>query len=406
MELDDRPSLGLGHLESFKNRASFLFKDSLKIARLALVDVSTAELMTEEATNADEWGPTPKSMSDICGVIYNSEDYLRVVQVLHKRFSLSAKKYWRQIHKSLILLEYLLCHGPEHLVMEFREDKGRLEELTRFVYVDWTGIDRGSALQRRAKHVLHLLMDEAFYKEQRRRAQKTSKVISGFGSQSFYQRTARPGLSDTRAHSKSDSELLEQDPDSGDSSTLLVDEDNQPISNADYTKKNFTLSDEDTSSPTSQRESSWGAFSTTSPGGNRSASCRSTCSTTSDANPYEDSPTSVLAFRRSPHILDMDMDSLVSDLKPPVEESSSQFPPPPPMSDYKCVMLRPPPSQLAPVSPKGETRSSLVQKLPPPPPVAEYKCIMPRSPQHGSRVRRTQPGSVKSEHVTPDLILI
>lgn len=44
MELDDRPSLGVGHLASFKNRASFFLKDGLKIARLALVDVSPAEL--------------------------------------------------------------------------------------------------------------------------------------------------------------------------------------------------------------------------------------------------------------------------------------------------------------------------------------------------------------------------
>jgi len=41
--------------------------------------------MTEDATNADEWGPTTKAMADICSVVYNSEDYLRVVQVLHRR---------------------------------------------------------------------------------------------------------------------------------------------------------------------------------------------------------------------------------------------------------------------------------------------------------------------------------
>lgn len=44
MEVGDRPGLGLGNLESFKHRASFLFKDSLKIARCAFVDVSPAEL--------------------------------------------------------------------------------------------------------------------------------------------------------------------------------------------------------------------------------------------------------------------------------------------------------------------------------------------------------------------------
>ena len=34
------------------------------------------------------------------------------------------------------MLEYLLTHGPDQLVMEFREDKARIDECTRFVYVD------------------------------------------------------------------------------------------------------------------------------------------------------------------------------------------------------------------------------------------------------------------------------
>ena len=120
-------------------------------------------------------------------------------------------------------------------------------------------VDRGSALQRRAKHVLHLLMDEAFYKEERRRAQKTSKVISGFGSQSFYHRTARQEFPTDYVHSKSDSELRDHDPE-GDSSTLLVDEDDQPSRKPDYTKRNFTYSDRDTSSPVSHSDSSWDAL--------------------------------------------------------------------------------------------------------------------------------------------------
>lgn len=106
----------------------------------------------------------------------------------------------------------------------------------------------------------HLLMDEAFYKEERRRAQKTSKVISGFGSQSFYHRTARQELPGTHSHSKSDSDLPDHDSED-DSSTLLVDEDDQPSTKPHHTKKNLINPDGDTSSPVSQRESTWGAFS-------------------------------------------------------------------------------------------------------------------------------------------------
>ena len=36
--------LGMGHLERLKNHATHLLKDGLKIVRVALVDVSTAEL--------------------------------------------------------------------------------------------------------------------------------------------------------------------------------------------------------------------------------------------------------------------------------------------------------------------------------------------------------------------------
>lgn len=42
--------------------------------------------MTEDATNAEEWGPTTTAMASISDAAYNSEDYLRIVQVLHKRW--------------------------------------------------------------------------------------------------------------------------------------------------------------------------------------------------------------------------------------------------------------------------------------------------------------------------------
>jgi hypothetical protein len=42
--MDNRTGFGMGHLERLKTRATYLLKDSLKLARVALVDVSTAEL--------------------------------------------------------------------------------------------------------------------------------------------------------------------------------------------------------------------------------------------------------------------------------------------------------------------------------------------------------------------------
>lgn len=50
---------------------------------LPILDLSSR--MTEDATNAEEWGPTTTAMASISDAAYNSEDYLRIVQVLHKR---------------------------------------------------------------------------------------------------------------------------------------------------------------------------------------------------------------------------------------------------------------------------------------------------------------------------------
>lgn len=332
MEVGDRSGLGLGNLESFKHRASFLFKDSLKIARCAFVDVSPAELMTEDATNADEWGPTTKAMADICSVIFNSEDYLRIVQVLHKRFALNSKKDWRKIHKSLILLEYLLCRGPEHLVMEFRDDKKRFEELTHFDYVDWTGIDRGAAVQRRAKQVLRLLMDEAFYKEERARAQKISRGISGFGSQSISHRSPR---GDTKSMLECDFMEHEED-----SATLLLEDDVVDT-------KRFPA-DMPCSPTLAQCDSSSDAFSAWSPRENGSANGRST---TSDGNSQEESPTSIL--------------QLVREYSPRGDEYRKapllrKLPPPPPVAEYKCFMKPRSPPSLGPRKQAGTVKSARV----------------------------------------------
>ncbi|XP_024386448.1 uncharacterized protein [Physcomitrium patens] len=414
--MDDRISRGSGHLENLKSRAFYLLKDSLKIARLALVDISTSELMTEDATNTDEWGPTTKQMAEISKVIFNSEDYLRVVQILHNRLALNPKKHWKQVHKTLILLEYLLGHGPEHLVMEFREEKDRLEELTRFVYVDWKGSDRSSALQTKAKHVLHLLTNEAAYREERIQAQKTSQGICGFGSQSRQQKSAHveydPHIFGPRSKSTS---CLMTISSAEDSRSLLVDEDHRYSSCKLDTKKTSTHSNSvgdeseaDMSSPCFS-ETTWGTSSSSSRGESLSARGRSVSYSSSDGNRNEESPTSNFSFRRTAQILDMD--SVASELETTVVDDLPLVHTSPPMSGYKSVVPKLP-AHRRPVISKAEDlaseRSSApVQKLPPPPPMAEYKPVIARPPQSGSRVSRRQIDTLTSaREPTVDLISI
>lgn len=42
--------------------------------------------MTEEATDGESWGPNTQTLGSISKAAFEFEDYLQIVDVLHKRF--------------------------------------------------------------------------------------------------------------------------------------------------------------------------------------------------------------------------------------------------------------------------------------------------------------------------------
>ncbi|KAH9289439.1 hypothetical protein KI387_033556 [Taxus chinensis] len=183
--------MGSLHLAQFKKQASFFIREKLKTARLALTDVTQSELMTEEATNGDPWGPETRTMAAISQAAFEVDDYWRIVEILHKRLTAFDTKSWRITFKTLVLLEYLLTHGPERVAAEFRSDKDALLQLTHFQYVDNLGFDWGQSIQKKAERILELLNQEKLLKEERNRARRVSFGIRGSGS--FSSRTSSLG---------------------------------------------------------------------------------------------------------------------------------------------------------------------------------------------------------------------
>jgi epsin len=174
--------MGSLHLGQFKKQASFFIREKLKTARLVLTDVTEAELMTEEATNNDPWGPETRRMAEISRAAFEVDDYSRIVNILHKRLSVLDTKSWRETFKTLVLLEYLLTHGPESFAADFRSEKDVLHQLTHFQHVDDLGFDWGQSIQRKAERILELLNQEKLLKEERNRARRVSRGITGSGS--------------------------------------------------------------------------------------------------------------------------------------------------------------------------------------------------------------------------------
>lgn len=92
--------------------------------------MSDIEIKVEEATNNEPWGPHGTAMAgrsapcvmpcviqsctthaEIAKAAYNWEQYRQIMGVVGRRLQ-STGEDWRHVYKSLLLLDYLLKHGP------------------------------------------------------------------------------------------------------------------------------------------------------------------------------------------------------------------------------------------------------------------------------------------------------
>ncbi|KAF9665512.1 hypothetical protein SADUNF_Sadunf16G0130500 [Salix dunnii] len=175
-------NVGTPSFHELKKQASFFFKEKIKSARLALTDVTPAELLTEEATSGNPWATDNPTLGSISRAAFEVDDYWRIVEILHKRFSTFEKKNWRPSYNSLIVLEHLLTHGPESVAGEFQIDLDVIREMESFQCIDEKGFNWGLAVRKKSESILKLLEKGPHLKEERERARKLTREIQGFGS--------------------------------------------------------------------------------------------------------------------------------------------------------------------------------------------------------------------------------
>ncbi|KAK1320546.1 hypothetical protein QJS10_CPA03g01611 [Acorus calamus] len=197
---------GAPFLDELKKQASFFFKEKIRTARLALTDVTPAQLLTEEATNGTPCGPETRTMGLIARAAFEIDDYWRIVEILHKRFERFEKKHWRETYKSVILLEHLMMHGPETVFNEFQSDKDAIKDLGSFQYIDEKGFNWGLNARKKSERVLKLLENGELLKEERERAQKLARGIQGFGSFSRLSLEGNERVSPTGLYERSHSQ--------------------------------------------------------------------------------------------------------------------------------------------------------------------------------------------------------
>ncbi|KAE8665001.1 U-box domain-containing protein kinase family protein isoform 1 [Hibiscus syriacus] len=174
--LSKNPSnMGSPFFHEFKKQASFFLKEKIKTARLALTDVTPAQLLTEEATNGNTWTPNTQTLGSISRAAFELDDYRRIVEILHIKLGNFERKTWRTSYNSLIVLEHLFTHGPESTAEEFQAYQVAILKMQSFQFIDEKG-------------VLKLLEKGPVLKEERNRARKLTRGIEGFSS--FSQRSS------------------------------------------------------------------------------------------------------------------------------------------------------------------------------------------------------------------------
>ncbi|CAN1746974.1 ENT3, partial [Linum perenne] len=122
-------------------------------------------------------------MGVISRAAFEVDDYWRIVGLVHDRLMNFDEDSWRDSYKTLLLLEYLLTHGPLRIAEEFERQRHLIRKMGSFFqFVDEEGFNWGLKLRNLSKRVINLIEDYNLLMHERTRLRRLTRGIKGFGS--------------------------------------------------------------------------------------------------------------------------------------------------------------------------------------------------------------------------------
>lgn len=125
------------------------------------------ERKTRAATRNQPWGPVGSQLNELAELSYSPGDCNTIFMVLNRRLDYPPTK-WRNVYKSLSVLEFLIKRGSEDAVVRARTLVPKLESLQGFAYITPDSRDVGANVRHRALAIKSLLSDERRLKNERR----------------------------------------------------------------------------------------------------------------------------------------------------------------------------------------------------------------------------------------------
>ncbi|XP_074584843.1 clathrin interactor EPSIN 3-like isoform X2 [Curcuma longa] len=121
-----------------------------------------------DATSNESWGPHGSLLADIAQATRNYHEYQRIMNVIWKRINDTGKN-WRHVYKALMVLEYLVANGSDHVIDNIKEHSYHISALSNFQYIDSSGRDQGSNIRRKSQILVALVNDKEKIQEFRKK---------------------------------------------------------------------------------------------------------------------------------------------------------------------------------------------------------------------------------------------
>ncbi|EGV63129.1 Epsin-3, clathrin recruitment and traffic between the Golgi and endosome [Yamadazyma tenuis] len=186
--------------DATKNMNLYGVKAYVRKAQNVAMNLTEMESKVREATNNEPWGASSTLMAQIAAGTYNYRERGEIIAFVFRRFTEKAPNEWRQIYKSLQLLDYLLRNGSERVVDEVRASLSLIQMLLGgFRYIDSQGRDQGINVRNSAKKLITFVNDDAAVRAERKKAKSNAKKFGGVSSAAFggaSSITTTPGFDD------------------------------------------------------------------------------------------------------------------------------------------------------------------------------------------------------------------
>ncbi|KAG0321263.1 Epsin-3, clathrin recruitment and traffic between the Golgi and endosome [Podila horticola] len=166
-------------IENVSGYSMWDIRNAIDKVTAKVMNYTEMEQKVREATSNDPWGASGTLKQELAQATHNFQHFNEIMPAIFKRFAEKEPREWRQLYKSLVLLEYLVTHGSERVVDEARGHISTIKVLRSFQYVDDNGKDEGINVRNRAKEFAEMLGSVDRIKEERKKAKANRNKFVG-----------------------------------------------------------------------------------------------------------------------------------------------------------------------------------------------------------------------------------